>query len=278
MNNRLFVYIVCLFLLTSCFLKKDPDCVAEVKSESLYLSEIKDVMPVFLTEADSIAFVENFIENWVKDMLILKEAEDDYKYDSEIEKQVEDYRRFLILQRYQQRLLSKAKNGISEEQKRQYYQANLHKFVLNDFLIKGIFLKVPSYAPNIDEVADLFRLRNEDDSTLLEQYSLMNATQFIDFSENWKSGEDMERYLSIEASEVENKLSGSRLIEKKDSVYTYFLKIVDYEKYGSTVPYEYVESTISDLLRGENDLKYINNYRDSLFVDAKQRKIIKYIK
>ena len=52
----------------------------------------------------------------------------------------------------------------------------------------------------------------------------------------------------------------------------------DYEKYGSTVPYEYVESTISDLLRGENDLKYINNYRDSLFVDAKQRKIIKYIK
>ena len=74
---------------------------ARVFDKYLYLDEIRSIIPRSVSSEDSITMANSYVNNWVRQSLILHKAEINLSADQNVfEKQLEDYRRSLIIFEY----------------------------------------------------------------------------------------------------------------------------------------------------------------------------------
>lgn len=87
----------------------------------------------------------------------------------DVDKLVENYRKALIMHTYQQELISqKLANDISEHEIAEYYGKNKELFKLEGPLIKGLFIKVPLTAPQLNNVRRWYKSEKQDAIESLE--------------------------------------------------------------------------------------------------------------
>lgn len=80
---------------------------AQVYYHKLYLSEIESNLPTGLSPEDSVAMAKDYIDNWVKEQLVLYEAEKKLSVrEKNFDKKMEDYRRSLLINAYYDKLVS----------------------------------------------------------------------------------------------------------------------------------------------------------------------------
>ena len=76
----------------------------EVDDAFLYKEDVDAAMPIGIHGEDSMRFAEEYIRNWVEDVLLYGKAEGNIPDDEKIDRQVEAYRRALIMHTYQEEL------------------------------------------------------------------------------------------------------------------------------------------------------------------------------
>ena len=94
--------IALLGLIVSCnYFKEvevDDNVVARVKDVFLKQSDIADIIPKDATKEDSLLIVNNFIQNWLKEQLVLEKAQLNLKAEQRnFEKQIQDYKKTLLI-------------------------------------------------------------------------------------------------------------------------------------------------------------------------------------
>ena len=100
MKRILSILTVALLFCDSCRRNEDP-VVAQVYQYKLYSSEVQSGMPIGLSQEDSLALVRDFIDNWVKEKLVLHEAERHLSpREKNFDREMMDYRNSLLAQRY----------------------------------------------------------------------------------------------------------------------------------------------------------------------------------
>ena len=65
----------------------------EVAGKFLYQEDLQAALPLSLTPDDSVLFAENYIRNWVEDILLFEKAEDNVRDSEKVKALVESYRR-----------------------------------------------------------------------------------------------------------------------------------------------------------------------------------------
>ena len=96
------------FLFSCSFFEEEinDDVVAKVGSKYLFKDDISGIVPPKTTKEDSAFIIDNYIEGWVKDNLILQKAELNLKENQkDVKKQLEDYRSSLIIYTYEKELI-----------------------------------------------------------------------------------------------------------------------------------------------------------------------------
>lgn len=124
----------------------------------------------------------------VKDELIYEVAQRnlDDRNRNEIDRLVDAYRRSLIRYKYQEQLTKeRLSSSITDEEKQRYYEENKQEMLLDHCLIKGLFLKIPVDAPNINEVKKWYRSTSEASIEKIEKYSVQNASIYEYFYDKW---------------------------------------------------------------------------------------------
>ena len=76
-------------------------------------------------------------------------------------------------------------SSITDEEKQRYYEENKQEMLLDHCLIKGLFLKIPVDAPNINEVKKWYRSTSEASIEKIEKYSVQNASIYEYFYDKW---------------------------------------------------------------------------------------------
>ena len=67
------------------------------------LSDIQSLLDDFDSELDSVDFVQNWIESWVKEQLMVQQAQNNLTTQLEsVKKQIESYQNSLLIYHYQQ--------------------------------------------------------------------------------------------------------------------------------------------------------------------------------
>ena len=247
--------------------------VAKVYDRYLYVSQLQDIVPPGLTAEDSVLIVKNYVEKWIRNQLLLFQAE---QYlapeEKDVERQIEDYRNSLLIFKYEQNFINNKLDTIVKEKNiEDYYNSYSSNFILNNNLIKGIFIQVPRSAPEIYKIRSWYRSDNPDNIKQMEQYCYANATKFDYFEDEWKYFPEILKNMPKIYSRPENILQYRKNYEIKDSTYYYFLKISDYRLEGTVSPLELVRNDIRSILLNKRKIQLIQELEANIYNDALNR-------
>ncbi len=112
MRVTTFLFPFILLLLWRCSsqpaVKADDQLLAQVYNKNLYASELADVVPEGTNPTDSSLLVTAFVQRWIRDQLLMYEAERNIPKDLNIDELVRDYRASLAAEKAAQYAASNA--------------------------------------------------------------------------------------------------------------------------------------------------------------------------
>lgn len=245
--------------------------VAEVGNTILYMDEVPVHIYQGSEKADSIALIQNYINNWGKRQLLLQKAEDNLPADQKIEvdRQLQETRANLLIHQYQQNmLLQKLDTSIAEAELESYYATNDKAFVLTSNIVKALFIKLPLETPNLDLVRSLARSNDQSDLQQLESFCFQFAEKFDDFKEDWVTMDRLAVELHNDIDNEENFLRWNTFYETRDSSSVYMISIRDYRLRTSMAPFEYVRNDIKRIIWNIRRLELMQSLENGIFSDA----------
>lgn len=249
----------------------------QVNNQYLYQEDISQALPYGISERDSIKIAREFIRKWVEEQILYEKAEHNVRNDERIENMVADYRRTLILNNYERMLLQqKMAEELSEEELQKYYYENKRLFMLEEPVIKGVFIKAPLTSPGLKDLKRWYKDKSDESLEQLEKYAFRNAVLYEYFYEHWVPVSDLEGKVIINLSELSNDFDKYRNIEAEDGEYCYLLHIEEYMMKGEEKPYELARHEIIDLLANSRKVAFMNKVKEDLYNQSMEMGRIKY--
>lgn len=279
MRNTLFLLF--LLVIVSCTTEinhggKTPIAIAD--DAFLYKEDLQMVIPPRLTGADSIKFAEDYIRKWAEDIVFYNRAKSNISNEKEIELLVENYRRTLILNEYQERLVrEKLEASISDEEIKKYYEQDKSLFVLSSSMLKGVYVKVPLKNKELKNVRRYMAFRNENDRDKLEGFTLRGAADYSYFLESWTDLSDISQKLP-KAVDVSTIRENKHMYEFHDSLFVHMLYVDSVISKGDYLPYELAYKDIWEVIYNEKKVQFIKEVRKDLYDKALEEKKIRMIR
>lgn len=220
---------------------------ARVDNAVLSLEDLQCALPSGLSREDSTAFADAFIRSWIVDNLITEVAIDHIDNTEEIERLTEDYRRRLIMWEYRQLMVSADTSlTVSADAVRQYYADHGAEMKLAKPMVKGIYIKIESDAPALNEVKKLYKSDRQEDIEKLEKVGLRGAIHYDYFRDKWIPWEQI--ITKIPADIPESNLRKGYSFTLDSNGFTYLLSVSDVLPSGTKMPLEAAEPQIRETL------------------------------
>ena len=246
--------------------------IVEIGTDVLYMEDLKQVLPLGLSDTDSTLFAERYIRNWAQDVLFYQNAIRNIPDTKDIDRLVENYRRSLIEHEYQRRLIEqKFSSEITEEEIEQFFNDNQRLFVLDESLLKGLYLKIPVKSHDLSEIRKLYTLLDDESFEEIEKYSIRNAGRCEFFYDNWRSVAELEVLLPPLDDPLESQLEDNSSFEFKDEEYIYLLNVSQYAPKGGIEPLDHARGRIRGLLLNNNEVAYMRNIKEDLYDAALEK-------
>ena len=277
---RLLVIALLILSFTSCQKKvehggKHP--VAQVNGKFFYQEDLIKLLPYGLSTTDSTKLAKELIRKWAKDQVLFDKAEHNVRGDGHIEQLVADYRRKLILNNYEQRLIQqKMAEEVSEEELENYYEENKLLFILEEPVIKGVFIKAPRKTSGLKDLKKWYKDSSEESLEQLEKFVLRNAVIYEYFYDRWMPVSELEGKITVNLTELGKDFDKNRNIEAEDEEYCYLLHIEEYFNKGEAKPYDMAKPEIIDLLANVRRVEFMQKVKEDLYNQAIEKGRIKY--
>jgi hypothetical protein len=142
--------------------------------------------------------------------------------------------------------------------------------------VKGIFLKIPVNAPQIDEIRTWYKSTNQASREKLEKYSVHNAVIYDYFVDQWVDFNELMNNWPVDNRNKDAFVNSNRYIEQRDSSYYYFLNITDFLLQGDISPFEYAKASIQEILVNQRKIEFLRKTEEDLYQRAIKRGEIKF--
>ena len=275
--NIVLVLLLCLFSCRNVVEHGGKTPVAQVGDCYLYQEDIVSLLPYGLSAADSLAFVKDFTRKWLEEQVLYEKAEHNIRGDERIEQMVAEYRRTLVLNSYEQLLVEqRMSEELTEEALQEYYEKNKQLFMLEEPVIKGVFIKAPLSSPGIKDLKRWYKDGSEESLEQLEKYAFRNAVIYECFYDYWVPVSELEGKLIINLAELGEDFEKHRNIEVEDGEYCYMLHIEEYVLKGEEKPYDLARQEIVDLLTSKQKVDFMDRVKKDLYNQSMDMGRIKY--
>lgn len=240
---------------------KDP-IIARVGERNLFKSQIAELIHSGTSSTDSAAIVDGFIENWIRENLMILEAEKNVAADINLNKLVDDYRSSLLVYNFEKRLVDQMLDTIiSMDEKNDYYESFKNQYLLSHPIFKCIIAKVSAKASGLKDIKSALGKSDLTESIFLIKEKAVYHHLDI---ERWMTIEDLESLLPLGMIEI-SELSGGKIFQKKEKDYEYFVKIVTYYDEKRIPPFDFIEGKIIKTILSERKIELLKKYRQDLY-------------
>jgi hypothetical protein len=186
-----------------------------------------------------------------------------------IEQLVEDYRKSLIVYQYEEQLIAeKLSKAIDNRSMQEYYEANKDEFKIDKPLIKGLFLKIPVGAPQIDKIKSWCKSITPANIANIEKYCVRNAVGYDYFVDDWIDFNELTETWPVEYNDGSSVVGNNKFIEEKDDNYYYFLNITACLLPKDNAPFEYAKTTIKEILINQQKIDFLKGVKEDLYNKA----------
>lgn len=267
------VFVILLLLFAACSSKnKNEEALARVNNKYLYISDIQSALPANISEKDSLQMLDEYIDNWIRQQVIITQAEKNLtKDEKDFSRQLEDYKNSLITYRYESKLISqRLDTNVSDEEIAQYYEKNKANFELKDNIVKVLYVKIPRNSPT-SSARMLIRSDQPQDRKKLQDFCHKYAVNYYLDDQNWLLFNDILKEIPINTYNQEEYLKNNRIIEIQDSVFVYLMNIKGFMIKESLSPLSFERKNIRDIIINKRKLTLIENMKNDVYNNALKR-------
>jgi hypothetical protein len=244
---------------------------ARVYNKSLYIKDLEGMFPPGTSAYDSSLITNAYTQRWVREAVLLYEAENNLPKDLNIDRLVRDYRSSLVRNNYEQVLLEQLmETEISSSELANFYDKNKIQYQLDNPIVKAYIVVVPKIISVRDSLKYLWknasdlhlaRLKN-----ICEEYELAHI---LDGSK-WNEWENLAIYLPRNIGFEEFSKKGKDFIIQ-DGEFEVWVKILDSKKPQEIPPIEYVEEQLKRMLLLSRKTRLLEEKKEDMFDIAKRK-------
>ncbi|MEY3343034.1 MAG: hypothetical protein RL090_718 [Bacteroidota bacterium] len=246
------------------------DAVARVYDRYLYRDELAEIIQPGLPTKDSLQLANNYINNWIRNELVLYKAESNLDEEKKnVDRKLEEYRNSLIRYIYERELIRQnLDTTVSKTEIEKYYQENKANFQLRDNIVKALYVKVRKNAPKVNQVRTWYKSDLPKDRKLLTDYCNQYASDFMQDDTTWHSFDEMLKKIPSKIFDKESFLRNNTTLEAEDSTDYYFIKIQEYKMRESQSPLSFVQDDIRVMIVNKKKLDLIRDAEKSIYDEA----------
>ncbi len=256
-------------LLTSKETEKEK-AIARVYDKILYADDLTGVIPPGTGANDSIEITTAFINNWVRQELLLKQAEDNLdETNRDFTKQIEQYRKSLIIYAYESELVKqKLDTVVAMVEIEDYYQKNQNNFQLRENIVSASYVIINKNSPIAAKVKSLLLSSRDEDKEKLHTLCQENGADYLINDGTWMSFSDITRKVPITVDDPQEFLSKNKYIEVKDSTTLYYVAISAYKSKESISPINFEIQNIRAILLNKRKAGLLKQMEEDLISEA----------
>jgi hypothetical protein len=214
---------------------------ARVHNKSLYLSELEGMFPQFATHEDSLLVIRAFTDRWVREAVLLHEAEKNLPADFNIDKLVRDYRASLIRSHYERALVEQLLDStVSQQELKAFYEQHQEQYQLETPIIRCRLLKIQLPVANEDRLRKLWDSNRDSDARQLKEYAEKHAEVALLDESLWYSIDEISRLLPKGTMTSEN-ISSKQEFTLQDGEYQYYFRFFERKNRQDIAPLSYIQ-------------------------------------
>ena len=264
----IFIAALCIVFVSSCG-NSTSNAVAHLGDAELTMEELRERIPNNISAEDSAALAQEIIQSWLKDALVLQEAEkmsDEEKL--AVERRIEDYRKSLLIYSYEQEWIKKNMDTVvTDEQIRSYYEANKASMKVNEHFLKLKFCSLPEKSKDAKNMSTAFE--SEDVATWEAFCVQSGAKHYLNYSTyiNWEQFAQLIPLAIADRSQFLTQATSTQKINLNGEIF--WVKIGSYLLPGDSSPLEMVRSNIASILLNIRKQELLQKMRNGLYDQAK---------
>jgi hypothetical protein len=265
--------IIAMLFLSGCSNNKQSKevALAKVFDKALYPTDVEGIFPENISADDSLQLLKAHVDRWIRRQLMLNRAEKNLNNEQkDVSKQIDDYRSFLLIFKYEQEYIrQKLDTNISYSEVEAFYRQNTDNFILNESLIKALYIKLRKDNTYIDRFKNLYRSQKEDDIKALDNLAYQVAIKYDYFNDSWVPFSKISKELPSPIDNIEDLLRRSRYIEMEDDNFVYLVSIRESILKGQVAPLIHEKENIRSIILNKRKQKLISDLEIKIYNDAR---------
>ncbi|MDD5314699.1 MAG: hypothetical protein PHI46_05660 [Bacteroidales bacterium] len=258
----------------------EPERMAQIGKEILYRKDVEGLLPGSLTPSDSVNMVTHYIDLWAIDNLLLKKAESELSKDEkDVEQELADYRKSLLVFRYQKKYVEERIDTlIRDTEISTYYSENRDLFLLDAPLFKVRSIKMRLYSPYLPMVRNIYRSKTIEDLTQLGRLCESSAEIYTDYAGRWITARELAQDLPLGTEAVLEAVKPDGYIDTRDSLYAYLVSVTDFIPARYPAPLEHIEGNIRQIILSKRKQQLLKDLENEVLKEGWNKQIIKIYK
>lgn len=270
------VGLILLLLFSSCQNKVDQngEVVASVYGKNLYKTDLENISFEGITYNDSVMRARAFIDKWIKNQLLLRQAENNLDPKQlDFSKRLEEYKNSLVINKYETELIIQNLNTeITDEQILGYYNSNSGEFRLNRNIVR---LAVVSLPKDSNKKWIFTKLMRDYDILMLDSISSMadNYAETYDINvEQWYNFEEIIDKYNLKVENQEHFLKNNKFLTVNNGDLSTLIRFCEYRLIGDDSPCELQSDRIKYIILSSRKKELLEKLYDDLYTKAIQEK------
>ena len=262
------------------------DVVAEAYGEVLTWDSLAQRVPDALGLEDSAAFAERLIDRWMREHVMLAQADAQLKKErSSLDAALEAYRRSLLINTYETRYVeSRLDTNVDEAEVQAYYEAHAELFTLHDHAVRVLYVHLPDPessaialgAPwtkrdaragekEMDQRNGWLTAADSVSIPLLERWCMEHgAVHHVDHEAWWRIAELLDE-VPLSLYRVEDQIQRASPLSFSAEGRVYFVRFLEHGLKGKVAPLDVARDQIEELVLQGRRQRMLDALRDTLF-------------
>ena len=279
-NNRFIAFrqagviagLFCFTLLYSC--NNNNRVIASVDNIELTENDAYRIMShLGMNPNDSIE-LRNFADSWCIKETFKAELKQDYSDTWQLIKlRAESFSGDLAEYYFEEIELKKELDTIIKKKEIQdYYDSHKEEFILHDYIVKALYLKIPKGLDfKSEDVHVNYLLKNDKDLTELNSYAKLYAENYYFNDSTWIYFEEVTKDIPIGNFNIDNIVLNRTKTYFSDDNFTYFLNIIDYKLKDEAPPVNFLLNEIKSRIVA-NRLQELKEKNESKLIQRIKKK------
>lgn len=245
---------------------KDGDkTLARVFKHELLASDIEGMFIDSPSEQDSILLANAYVENWVRENLIMQEAEKNIPKDLNIDELVRDYRASLIKHNYEKLIIElQLDSTISRNEIEEYHNKNIDQFKLEEPLILIKYVKLPISIENVDEVKSWWDSSTDSVSYhRLLDYCGRFSSFYIIGDGKWVPYREIKSELPSNIGLPQLTKGSNRTV--KGNEFLHLIEVIDRLEKGANAPIDHIKNKAEKVILHQRKIQLLKDKKEEMY-------------